>query len=138
MLSKNALAIPADKLEWTPGGKARTTMDIMAECAGFPQWLLLAIEKKGMPSAEQAGKIKNTLLGEAKTIQALVTILNEETERFCQFVEKFPESRLNEEIAFPWGTYSMSGVFDFHNWNNTYHLGQISYLQLILGDTEMH
>lgn len=138
LLTKAALAIPKDKLEWTPGGKARSTISILQECAGFPQWLMFAIENRRMPTEDEARGWQNTLLKEANSVEAITDILNKETNKLCSFFEKYPDSKLTDQMTFPWGTYTMAGTFGFHYWNNSYHLGQINYLQLILGDTEMH
>lgn len=138
LLTKAALAIPKDKLEWTPGGKARTTIDILCECAGFPQWIKFAVQNKRPPTEAESKSFQASIIGEIKTTEGLTDILKKETQNLVEFITAFPEAKLTEEITFPWGTYTIAGSFGFHYWNNTYHLGQLNYLQLILGDTEMH
>lgn len=138
MLTKAALAIPQDKREWNPGGKARSTKDILVECAGFPQWITFAVQNKRMPTEVEAQNFQTSITSEAKTVEALTEILNKETDKYIEFVKTIPESRYTEEMTFPWGTFTLAATLGFHSWNNTYHLGQINYLQLILGDTEMH
>lgn len=138
MLSKAALAIPTDKLDWTPGGKTRSTIDILKECAWFPAWLTYAVENKKAPSDVETKSIVENALKEGTTCESLCEIIQNETKKFCEFILKYPEENLTQEISFPWGTYTIAGVFGFHYWNNTYHLGQLNYVQLIFGDTEMH
>jgi hypothetical protein len=35
-------------------------------------------------------------------------------------------------------TVSLADVCFLHYWNTVYHLGQVNYLQTLLGDREMH
>lgn len=136
-LNSAALAIPKDKRSWSPGGLARTTTDIILECASFPGWITATLQGK-MPSPEEGKASKEKMAKELQTLESQLEFLGTETGKFCQFIENFPEARLTEEMTFPWGTYNILGVMGFHYWNNTYHLGQINYMQLILGDGEMH
>jgi len=63
------------------------------------------------------------------------------TGRLCHAIERFPDGRLEEEIFLPFGggvSLTMADVLALHGWNLTYHLGQINYLQTLLGDRAMH
>ena len=57
----------------------------------------------------------------------------------CELIEAIPDERLAEERAMPWGqTMTLAERRFICYWNLTYHNGQVNYLQLLLGDTEMH
>lgn len=138
MLSAAALAVPADKREWTPGGIARTTMDIMRECATFPGWIVTTVKNGAMPSEADSKQYREKIAAETPTMELVIELLKKNSADLVAFMKTFPEAKLNDQMTFPWGTYTILGTFGFHYWNNTYHLGQINYLQLILGDGEMH
>ena len=54
-------------------------------------------------------------------------------------IEAVPDQRLEETRAMPWGaTMTLADRLFICYWNLTYHNGQVNYLQLLLGDIEMH
>ncbi len=138
MLCKSALAVPEDKHQWSPGGKARSVFDILVECAWFPQWIQYAVENRTIPSEALSETWKQNILKDNPTVESLGDFILKETKKLSAFAEQYPEAKLTEEMTFPWGTYTIAGALGFHYWNNSYHLGQINFIQLILGDTEMH
>lgn len=124
-------AIPADKLEWSPGGKARTVMSIMAECAYFPDWLNACIEKGGFADEGGFGK-------EGESFDELLATLHRKADEFLAQVKGMSTEELAKPVNFPWESTDAAGAVGYYLWNLTYHYGQINYIQLLLGDEEMH
>ena len=138
LLATSALAIPIDKRAWSPGGVARTTISILQECATFPTFTVLTLANRRMPNEAEIQALVGDVDLKAASLETLIEVMNRQTEKLVESIKAFPEADLEKEMTFPWGTYTMLGVMGFHYWNNTYHLGQINYLQMILGDAEMH
>lgn len=131
MVVSAAEAIPEDKHAWAPGGLATSTLQIVQHCAVFPDWIIRCIEAKAyQPDGDEMPAV--TSLEEA------VALLRANNARLVEFASKLTPNALNQHVEFPWETTTVEGTLQYHNWNNTYHLGQLNYLQLILGDPEFH
>lgn len=134
MLEANFRAIPSDQFDWSPGGKATSALQILKHCAAFPYWSMACIEAGQMVSedlfSEHEAQITDMESGLAK--------LKEANAAFEAFVQALPDERLGDKVVFPWQETTVAGTIMYFDWNNTYHLGQLAYIQLILGDTEMH
>ena len=59
LLEASAKAVPADKQNWTPGGKSRSALSIVGECASFPDMIIRIVETGTFPEGvhlQDAGK----------------------------------------------------------------------------------
>ena len=65
--------------------------------------------------------------------------LREGTAKLLTMIREMPDDKLAEKIDLPWGvTWTLAEVANMHDWNLVYHVGQINYIQTLLGDFEMH
>jgi hypothetical protein len=44
--------VPEDKRNWSPGGKAKSTLQILGHCTTFVQWLFDTVNKERMSHEE--------------------------------------------------------------------------------------
>lgn len=137
-LMRTAAFVPEEKRDWVPQGKARTLHDILAECAVLPgRWhaLLLGNEELPPPDREGYERAKAAL----NTLDKIKAAGDAGIAQLCQLIEAVPDERLEETRAMPWGgTMTLADRLFICYWNLTYHDGQVNFLQMLLGDTEMH
>ena len=141
-LFRNARAVPEDKIEWKPLDEGRSVLDQLQECAQAPSWYVSLLEARKAPEFdEEAMKKAGEERRAWKTIDECEKVCKENTERLAELIETFPDEDLEIMITLPFGEgmmFSMADVMMFHYWNNVYHIGQISYIQTLYGDKEMH
>lgn len=135
-----ARAIPEDRLDWSPGGSARSTLAQMREIAQtgerfVPLVLGDATGFVGHAAREEAAEIGS------EDLDALVARARRGVTDLCQAVASIPDSALEREITLPFGggtVMTLADALGLPVWNMTYHLGQINLIGLMLGDRRMH
>lgn len=131
-----AMAVPADKEDWSPGGNSRSTLSQMREIASTPGVMLAVLNGSGNPKHENQKGTKSL-----DSVEHCVDVARNEFGKICQAIATFPDIRLDDEIRTPFGEDSIMTMADallLPYWNLVYHLGQINQIQLVLGDLEMH
>lgn len=139
---RSALAVPADKANWSPMGDVRPILSQMQEIAVGAKWFLPIVQDMRMTERGQ-DHIREAMEEAAslETIESCVEKARTTTTELCRAIADFPDGALEDEITLPFGgglTVSMADLLHLHAWNMTYHLGQINQIQLMLGDREMH
>ncbi|MFQ3586931.1 MAG: hypothetical protein SNJ74_00400 [Fimbriimonadaceae bacterium] len=141
-VSRAALAVPEDKRDWSVGGEARSVLSQMREIALSAGWFLPIVRDRRLPEfsahAEREGeRIADTFDSVEKCIEAA----RESTAELCREISAVRDEDLETEMQLPFGggmVLTLAEIIELHRWNMVYHLGQINYIQLILGDREMH
>lgn len=116
---------------WSPLGKGRTALNQVAECALMTGACIGIIQNKAVPEFnwEEFGKAQAAL--EADPV-ALVAALQTNTDNLIAAIEGLSTEDAAFEVTMPWGAkYSLAGLADVNYWNNTYHQGQINYIQTL-------
>ena len=133
-------ALPSEKRDWTPGAPARSALDQLKEVAFAPQLYRLLIAENRMPSPEEHSQMKS----EVQSIEGFDKICElamKNTSELCNHIAEFPNDQLEKEVTLPFGggmTVTMADVLAIHYWNTVYHQGQVNFIQMLLGDGEMH
>jgi uncharacterized damage-inducible protein DinB len=137
-----ARAVPADRLDWAPGGAARSVLNQMREIAAAGSWFLPIVREGRLPEfAEHPRAEARRIMQGFDTLDKCVEAARASTAELCHAVADFPDDQLECELTLPFGggtTMTMADILGMHAWNMVYHLGQISQIQLMLGDLEMH
>src|SRR5438270_13923316 len=136
-LMRTAAFVPEEKRDWVPQGKARTLHDILVECAVLPGRYALLLGNEELPPPDREGyeRAKAAL----NTLEKIKAAGDPAIALLCQLIEAVPDERLDETRAMPWGgTMTLADRLFICYWNLTYHNGQVNYLQLLVGDVEMH
>lgn len=137
-----AEAVPAEKLDWSPGGAARTVLNQMQEIAVSGDWFVPILRDRKVPSFdEHALRESRRLMAQNDTLEKCVAAARAGTSALCQQIAAFPSEMLEEELTMPFGggmRLTMADIMLLHRDNMVYHTGQINYVQLLLGDREMH
>jgi len=138
-ICRAALAVPEDKRDWIPMGAARSVLGQMQEIALAVNWLRPFVT--GEPAPGHDREAMQRAAAELATVEQCVAAAREHVAEWCNLIADFPDERLGDEVTLPFGggmQMSLSDVLGLPAWNMTYHLGQIAYVQLMLGDREMH
>jgi uncharacterized damage-inducible protein DinB len=124
--------LPEEKRNVSPGGKARTPADLVAECAilnGSTAEMLKTYKFPSFDPGAYERQRDELCADEAK----LIAILHENTARAVAAMREVPDADLDIEIAMPWGPVTVAQVVSYPFWNMGYHEGQINYLAAMLG-----
>ncbi|HEY3266369.1 MAG TPA: DinB family protein [Armatimonadota bacterium] len=139
-LFKAARAMPQDKLTWKAGDDARTALDMCAECAQVIPSTLEMLKARAMPPMDAEQMQQECAERASWSLEECERRCREECETFNAVLRDFPDEDLQKPIALPFGDreWTMADVASYPLWNMTYHLGQISFIQLLYGDKEMY
>lgn len=137
VLFNMAKAMPADKLDWKPLDNGRSVMDQLEECAKSPMFFisLIAPETSTQNSEHNVEQDVNQTL----TIDKWETQCKNNTQKLLDLLNQLNDEELEQQVELPWGgTASKADVIGFQHWNLVYHQGQISYIQTLYGDFDLH
>ena len=128
--------IPADKRGWSPGGTARTALDLFAECILMNSYTVRVIELQAWSDdallAYETDKAAVAVMDLAKQN----TLLMEGAQSLAAVIRIVPDEALSVVIEMPWSNQTLSEVIAYQHWNLSYHEGQINYIASILGVLE--
>lgn len=139
-LFRYARAMPEDWLEFQPGGKARSVMSMLRECAGLPAMLELHLRER--PDKPMAEARVEAIWGPAKvcrTLDECEALCRANSDRLYAAMRETDLTNPHEKVMMPWGKeFSLLQLLLDHYWNLTYHLGQVGMVQLMHGDDSYH
>lgn len=134
-------ALAADKVDWSPGDHARSALKQLAECSLSPLWAIDLMVKRKFEMSEELMAEFQSMTESLKTIEECEKTAYENLAKLEEAIRAFPESDMDQTIHIPFGAVqdrTYASVMALQFWNATYHSGQICYIQLLAGDTEMH
>lgn len=131
-LFKNAARIEG-KLDFKAAETNRTPIEMLVECATVPQFLAPTIRNRALPAEMGEPHATNGL----ETIEACKKHFDSVKGELFEAIRSFPESKLEETIDTPWGTFTWRDFMAYAYWNPMYHVGQLAYIQMMHGDTAM-
>jgi hypothetical protein len=139
-LFRNARAMPEDKLEWKPSETARTALDQIQECAYTPLiFIPILVNRASEPFDMAKFEEMRAIRRQWTTIDECERVFWENTNKLFDVIRQVPDTDLDVQVQMPWGSSEpLATVLLIHFWNLVYHQGQISYIQTIYGDREMH
>ena len=137
-LARSFQAMPPDKQTWKPLDAGRSALSQIQECAGINFWTAQILRDRAMPSIEEGWM--QQLQSQYDTPEKAVAGLQAGTDALVAAIESFPADHLEDTVQLPWDPTptSLVEVMLLAYWNMTYHIGQISYIQTLYGDQEMH
>jgi hypothetical protein len=140
-LFRAARKVPADKVEWQPLDSGRSVLDVCQECALSPTWAisLLASDKPFSITPEMMQEFENTKKS-LTTLDECEKMAEANLAKLNELVLNFPDDKLGGTVAMPmWpgGQMPIIEALQIHNWNVSYHTGQVNYVQTLYGDKSM-
>jgi hypothetical protein len=140
-LFATARHVPQDKRnDWKPMGEARSTVSQLTECALTPFFFvsILRGEKVDMTDPTMAAKRKE-MEAAITTLELAESAALKNHEMLYSVIAELSDADLDRTVPLPWNPAgsSVADIIFFDYWNLVYHTGQINYIQLMLGDTDM-
>jgi uncharacterized damage-inducible protein DinB len=127
---------PDERLTWKPCETARSALEIAAECALVTSNWVDILASRMCPPSDEYFKIFSRL-EEFSSREKVVSGLQTETARLTSVLRALTDEQLSQELKMFWGEAAPLG--NWLHWvaiHNSYHLGQINYIQRLYGDTE--
>ena len=124
--------LPEDRREWSPGGQARSALNLVAECALLNGYTADLLQTRRWPAPDLQDYLRELGVLTTQGWEPVRALLQENTRKFSVAVAAVPDDALDADIVMPWGTQTMTEVAAYPYWNMKYHEGQINYLIAIL------
>lgn len=136
-LDKAAAAL-GEKAAWSPLDKGRSALNQIVECGGIMQLSAQTVSGQAFPQMpmEQMRAMRNAALVENDTLEKAVTSLHKGADALTAAVSATSDEDLqNISVTIPFGggmVKTLAEVVAMCYWNNTYHEGQINYIETLL------
>lgn len=137
-----ALAVPTDKVEWSPLDAGRTVLDLCREVAMCPTWAADMLTTRTLPewdeNSEAAAKDEQSAW---LTVEACQEQCEARLENLYAAIRALSDEQLKETMFLPFEggrDFTMIEVMSYPRWNINYHTGQVGYIQTLYGDKEMY
>jgi hypothetical protein len=121
-----------DKANWKPLDKGRSACDQCVECGLLSTFIAASLNTQGPPPFDRDRL--NALKAECDTAEKALAVLSEGTQALLSAITSFPADKWDVKQTLPWGEFSFFDLGMFVYWNNTYHEGQISFIQTLAGE----
>jgi hypothetical protein len=134
-LGKATLAL-GDKATWKPLDKGRTAQDQAVECAGISFLAVTILTGQAVPDPIDWSAMQK-MSEENETGAKAAAILETATQALVAAIQAFPDDKWDATVVLPFGggiTKSFAEVVGMVDWNNTYHEGQVNYIQTLLAE----
>lgn len=124
-----ARRIPADRLDVSPGGRARSPLNLVQEVAALSEFYAEIAETRTLEFGPDAMPKMAARMASLATIDEAEAACREGTERLLAAAATLTEDDLRIPLSFPWDPipYSLGAMLYNHVWNLGYHEGQLSY-----------
>lgn len=141
-LFKYAKAVPPDKVSWSAGGDARTTLDICQECVQAPKWTIDMLETRSV-GGDFSDDAWAAIMAERQqwdTVDKCEAEANLRTAKLIETIKAFPDAEMSDTLFLPFTgkDHPYWDIMLYPYWNNTWHTGQIAFIQRLLGDKQMY
>ena len=129
-------ALDEEKASGSPDAALRPAIKVVAEC-GSVNGLLAALLTDGTamtPSPDERASYYAAITTRAEALAAL----EKGTQTLYAAIDGMAADRWGETVQTPLGPMTLLGAAGFAAQHMMYHDGQINYLHMLHGDTEMH
>ncbi|HLK15362.1 MAG TPA: DinB family protein [Fimbriimonadaceae bacterium] len=134
-LLRNYEAMPEEKRDWRPLDLGRSALDQLRECAVVNGWAAEILRSGAVP------KIDFTKENEALSDpHAAIAAFRRNSGALTDAIRSLAPESFGNQVTLPWSKEPTT-LFEctlLGYWNSSYHLGQISFIQTLYGDNEMH
>jgi len=137
MTSKDIRAIPDDKWHATYGGCTKSACDAAVDSIGTLAWTAKALA--GNAEAVGESDLAARLRADCSTKEGAIAKLQASGNAFMAALSDASDESLNAIVTAPWGVdmplFAIAQIAASHVW---YHDGQLNYIQMLLGDENIH
>lgn len=136
LYNKDLAALPEEAFDKSFGPKARTVADFMHEINMVNDSLCKELRGEGRPEWPDEGWVKAP--ENLKSKAAVLEAFQASSDAAVATVESLPESAMEEIVKTEMGEFPKVDRIRFMSIHLWYHLGQINFIQTLLGDDEWH
>jgi hypothetical protein len=133
--------IPVDQLDFKPTETNRSLMDLIRECAMAPEWAVDIINGAQPDWSEESLAAINAEQSKWQTVEHCKRECESRLEKLFALYRSLSDEKLNESWFLPFDggrDFTVVEMMEYPRWNFNYHTGQVAYIQLMLGDKEIH
>ncbi len=129
-------ALDEDKATGSPDAGTRPAIKMIAECGAVNGFVanLVTTGQISMPSAGEREAFYATITTRAQAL----AVLKDGTQKLYAAFDATAPDRWGDTVPGPFGEWSRLSAAGFAAMHMMYHDGQLNYLHLLHGDTEMH
>lgn len=120
-----------EKRGWEPEG-ARSARNVVAECAIMADGVAGIVKEGKVPDFDMAKFYAD--MAALDTDEKATAALKAGTEKLVGVIKAIPDNKLDTLIESPWGSYSTAAWAAHAITHNSYHEGQVNYIQTLYGD----
>ena len=137
-----AKAVPKDKVDWKPLDEGRSVLEQCREMAMCPDWansLLGGIPEAADQEADMAKQ--QEVMSSWSSVEECEAQCLEKLDKLFATFDTITDEQLKDTKWLPYDggrDFTFAEMMDYPRWNFNYHLGQVSYIQCLYGDKEMH
>lgn len=139
---RTAITVPEDKRDWVPMGDARSVKAQLEELATVHIFVVPILRTgEAPPITDEQKELIRERTERFDTFDKLIEGAKEGARLTAEAIRAVPDRKLDDVITL----HSRGGIrrtmYEMvarPYWNLCYHEGQINYIQMLLGDTEMH
>jgi hypothetical protein len=123
-----------DRLDFKAAESNRTPLEMVVECVTSPMFLADTIKNQALAPMDEETWEKPGF----ESLEQCKAAWDEAKPALFEAIQNFPSEKLEEQIVTPWGTFSWYSFMAYCYWNPMWHAGQLAYIQMMHGDTDMH
>jgi uncharacterized damage-inducible protein DinB len=128
-IAANLDFIPADRLEWKPAPTAKSALEIVNHCTHVLHRMSRVLE---------AGPLAQVGFAPAADVRSAQEALTASAGHYAEMLRNAPEEELRRVIPFRSREFTFAEVAAMPVADMLWHLGQMAYLQTLLGDGTTH
>ena len=131
--------MPEEKFTFKPSKTARSVSELTAHLA-YSNYFFMGVMKgepgttEGWDEAQAAWEKQNPCDTKANATKAYQKSVAD----FLAYFKTLKDADLMKPAKLPWRETNIAGVIMDNQWHLTYHLGQMAYIQTVIGDTVDH
>lgn len=127
------MRVPEDKRNWSAGGDARSSLDMVAEIAILNGVTANTLRTQAFPAEFDFAAYTRDKTELAQDWPSLKAMLDENTSQVVDVIRALPDEALSAEVQMPWGLMTLAQLASYPYWNACYHEGQINFIASLLG-----
>jgi uncharacterized damage-inducible protein DinB len=128
-ITANLAFVPADRVEWKPAPTAKSALEIVNHCAGVLH---------RMSRVLGAGALADVPFSAPTEVHGAQELLTSSAVRYAEMLRGTPEAELRRVMPFRSREFTFAEVAAMPVADMLWHLGQMAYLQTLLGDEVTH
>jgi len=132
--------VPADKLDWNPLDTGQSVIRMCRELAVTPIWAIMGLGGNIEGWSEDQAAAMHQEMADWATVAQCKAEFEKNFPKWEAVARAMPDEKLPQKkwLEVTKREHTYLELLDYVQWNSTYHLGQIAYIQTLYGDKETY